>query len=64
MNYTEYLHHENYSTTTIVHYTNRITEFTKWLKKHKVTASEIDYKTCMKYIKYLQQKKDQTPNHQ
>ncbi|WP_024773094.1 tyrosine-type recombinase/integrase [Aquimarina macrocephali] len=57
MEYREYLHQENYSKTTIVHYLKRITEFTGWLKKRRITASEIDYKTCMKYIKHLQQKK-------
>ena len=57
MEYIEYLHQQNYSSTTVVHYLKRIAEFTKWLKKRRITAAQIDYKTCMKYIKYLQQKK-------
>lgn len=65
LEYIEYLHQANYSNTTIEHYLKRIAEFTKWLKTRKVTAVEIDYKTCMKYIKYLQQKriKPQTINN-
>ena len=65
MEYIEYLHRENYSNTTIEHYLKRIKEFTAWLKKRRITATEIDYKTCIKYIKYLQQKqiKPQTINN-
>ncbi len=55
--YQEYLHQNNYSKTTIEHYLKRTEEFTAWLKKHRIKANEIDYKTSLKYIKYLQQKR-------
>ncbi len=54
--YQEYLQQNNYSKTTIEHYLKRTKEFTAWLKKHRIKANEIDYKTSLKYIKYLQQK--------
>jgi len=65
MDYTDYLQQHNYSRTTIAHYLKRVKEFTKWLQKRKITAIDIDYKTCMRYIKYLQQKrmKPQTINN-
>lgn len=59
MKYEDYLEQNNYSKTTIEHYLKRIKEFTAWSKKYGVKASEIDYKTCLKYIKYLQQKRIQ-----
>lgn len=59
MIYEEYLEQNNYSKTTIEHYLKRIEEFTAWSKKYGVKVSEIDYKTCLKYIKYLQQKRIQ-----
>jgi integrase/recombinase XerD len=59
MIYEEYLEQNNYSKSTIEHYLKRIKEFTIWSKKYGVKANEIDYKTCLKYIKYLQQKRIQ-----
>lgn len=59
MIYQDYLEQNNYSKTTIEHYLKRIEEFTAWSKKYGVKASEIDYKTCLKYIKYLQRKRIQ-----
>lgn len=56
MSYEIYLQQNGYSNTTITHYEKRLKEFTKWLKKKHLNAIEIDYKTCLKYIKYLQQK--------
>lgn len=58
-NYEDYLEQNNYSKSTIEHYIKRIEEFTIWSKKYGIKASEIDYKTCLKYIKYLQQKRIQ-----
>ncbi|MCF6168813.1 tyrosine-type recombinase/integrase [Lutibacter sp.] len=55
MIYQDYLEQNNYSKTTIEHYIKRIKEFTTWSKKYGIKANEIDYKTCLKYIKYLQQ---------
>ncbi len=59
MKYEDYLEQNNYSKTTIEHYLKRIEEFTAWSKKYGCNPSEIDYKTCLKYIKYLQQKRIQ-----
>jgi len=59
MIYQDYLEQNNYSKTTNDHYLKRIKEFTSWLKKHKIKAIEIDYKTSLKYIKYLQGKRIQ-----
>ena len=59
MKYEEYLEQNNYSKTTIEHYLKRINEFTAWSKKYGIKATEIDYKTTLKYIKYLQQKRIQ-----
>ncbi len=59
MNYEKYLEQNNYSKTTIDHYLQRVEEFTAWSKKYGVKATEIDYKTCLKYVKYLQQKRIQ-----
>lgn len=59
MVYQEYLEQNNYSKSTIEHYLKRIGEFTAWSKKQGIKASEIDYKTCLRYIKYLQQKRIQ-----
>jgi len=59
MNYQEYLEQNNYSKTTIEHYLKRTQEFTDWSKKYGIKASEMDYKTCLKYVKYLQQKRIQ-----
>ncbi|XLS28393.1 tyrosine-type recombinase/integrase [Flavobacteriaceae bacterium M23B6Z8] len=63
--YEQYLIENNYSKTTIEHYLKRVEEFTAWSKKYRVKASEIDYKACLRYIKYLQQKniKVQTVNN-
>jgi len=57
--YEDYLEQNNYSKSTIKHYLKRVKEFTIWSKKYGIKASEIDYKTCLKYIKYLQQKRIQ-----
>jgi len=59
MIYQDYLEQNNYSKTTIEHYIKRIKEFTAWSKKYGIKANEIDYKTCLKYIKYLQRKRIQ-----
>lgn len=59
MKYEEYLAQNNYSKTTIEHYLKRIEDFTKWLKKKRITANSIEYRDCLNYIKYLQQKRIQ-----
>ncbi|QMU65806.1 MAG: hypothetical protein GKR88_17010 [Flavobacteriaceae bacterium] len=65
MNYKTYLEKENYRTTTIDSYTNGVGKFIKWCNRNHTTPDQIDYKTCMKYIKHLQRKNTnkKTVNH-
>ena len=55
-NYKTYLEDQKYSTTTIESYANQVEKFIHWCKRNHTTAESIDYKTCMKYLKYLQRK--------
>ena len=63
--YKDYLAKEKYSKTTIASYHNQVQHFKKWCVKNHTTPSQIDYKTCLKYIKYLTQKGNtkKTINH-
>jgi len=66
MNYRSYLEKENYSKSTIKSYTNGVHFFLKWCKRNHTNPELIDYKTILKYIKYLQRKNNtkKTVNHQ
>ncbi len=55
--YEEYLHQNNYSKTTIKHNLISVAKFTKWLQSKRLSATEIDYKGSLRYIKHLQGKK-------
>lgn len=55
MNYTEYLNEQGYSKTSQKGYTRQAELFTKWCKKQHTSVNSIDYKTTLKYIKYLTQ---------
>lgn len=61
----DYLQQQNYSQTTITGNQKQVELFTKWCKRNHTSANEIDYKTCLKYIKYLTRKKitKKTINH-
>ncbi|QAA81952.1 hypothetical protein EI546_09600 [Aequorivita sp. H23M31] len=63
--YSEFLEEQNYSKTTIKVYATEIQSFIKWCNRNSTTANEIDYKNCLKYIKYLTRKgtKKKTVNH-
>ena len=65
MNYKEYLEKAKYSRTTIESYTNQVDKFTTWCQRNHTTSESIDYKTCMKYIGYLQRENTnkKTVNH-
>ncbi len=54
--YSNYLEQQNYSKTTIESYTKTNQIFLKWCNRNHITAELIDYKTILKYIKYLQRK--------
>lgn len=55
--YQEYLEQENYSTSTITHYLERLESFTDWLQENNQSAVTIDYKTTLQYVQFLQSKK-------
>lgn len=65
MDYKNYLEKENYSKTTITSYTKQVEKFNKWCTRNHTTAESIDYKSILKYIKYLQRKQitKKTINH-
>lgn len=54
MDYRNYLQKQNYSTSTIESYAKQVEKFTAWCKRNHTTPEAIDYKVCMKYLKYLQ----------
>ena len=63
--YKSYLEKENYSKTTIESYYKQAEKFNQWCTKNHTTVESIDYKTILKYIKYLQRKQTtkKTINH-
>lgn len=54
--YKEYLEQQNYSKSTIKNYDNAKSRFIEWCKRNHTKPESIDYKTTLKYIKYLQRK--------
>jgi len=65
MEYNTYLQQQGYSTTTITSYCNAKSQFIEWCNRNSTTTIEIDYKTCLKFIKYLTRKGNskKTINH-
>ncbi|WP_299550641.1 tyrosine-type recombinase/integrase [Seonamhaeicola sp.] len=63
--YKQYLQEQAYSETTITGNEKQVESFKKWCKRNHTTPIEIDYKTCLKFIKYLNRKgtAKQTVNH-
>ena len=63
--YNTYLKKEGYTTKTIKSKELALQYFTKWCKRQSTTPIEIDYKTCLKYIKHLTRKGNskKTINH-
>ena len=61
----DYLEEQNYSNSTVNLHTKETQNFIKWCSRNSTTAIEIDYKKCLKYIKYLTRKgtKKKTINH-
>lgn len=64
--YKSYLEKEDYSKSTIKSYINGVQFFLKWCKRNHTNPELIDYKTILKYIKYLQRKNNtkKTVKHQ
>ncbi|WP_378187907.1 tyrosine-type recombinase/integrase [Aquimarina sp. W85] len=65
MNYDDYLKKEGYTEKTICTKDIERQNFTKWCKRQSTTPVQIDYKTCLKYIKHLTRKGNskRTINH-
>jgi site-specific recombinase XerD len=63
--YSTYLREQDYSETTIAGNEKQIELFKKWCKRNHTTPTEIDYKTTLKFIKYLTRKGNskKTINH-
>ena len=63
--YRTYLQEQGYSETTITGNEKQVEIFIKWCNRNHTTAIEIDYKTCLKFIKYLSNKRiaKKTINH-
>jgi len=64
--YRSYLEKENYSKSTIENYVKGVEVFIKWCNRNHTNPELIDYKTILKYIKYLQRKSNtkKTVKHQ
>ena len=64
--FSHYLQQEKYSESTVKSYNNTVEKFTDWCRKYGASAEEIDYKTFLKYVQYLQNKqvKKTTVKHQ
>ncbi len=52
----DYLGKQNYSESTVKTHAKESQNFIKWCKLNSTTPNEIDYKNCLKYIKYLTRK--------
>lgn len=52
-NYRNYLQESGYAETSIQSIERQVELFKMWCKRNHTTPTEIDYKTCLKYIKYL-----------
>lgn len=65
MDYKDYLQQKNYSETTIKSYVREVEKFISWCKTNHTSPKEIDYKTSLQYLKYLQRKhtNKRTVNH-
>lgn len=51
-----YLQKERHSNNSIERYLRRLKNYNSWCKKRGINDTQIDYKTLLKYIKYLQSK--------
>ncbi len=56
-NYKKYLEKENYRESTIKGYMIQANKFIAWSKSNHTNPERIDYKTLLKYIKYLQNRR-------
>ena len=65
MDYKTYLQKQQYAITTIESHCKAKSRFIEWCKKNHTSPVEIDYKTSLKYVKYLTRKGNskKTINH-
>ena len=56
--YKDYLEKQKYSRSTIKSYITAKSRFIEWSQRNHTSPESIDYKTFLKYIQYLQQKKN------
>ena len=63
--YREYLQEQGYSESTIKGSERQVQLFEKWCVRNHTTVTEIDYGTCLKFIKYMTRKGNgkKTVNH-
>ncbi len=63
--YKRYLQEQGYSEKSTYGYERQVELFEKWCKRNHTSPTEIDYKTCLKFIKYLTRKGNskKTINH-
>ena len=63
--YKTYLQEQDYSETTIIGNEKQVEIFIKWCKRNHTSPTQIDYKMCLKFIKYLTRKRitKKTINH-
>lgn len=63
--YKHYLQEQGYSETTITGNERQVAIFNNWCKRNHTTPNEIDYKTSLKFIKYITRKGNskKTINH-
>lgn len=54
--FNDYLKEQGYSETTVKVYQDAIQVFLKWCNRNHITASQIGYEQCLKFIKYLTRK--------
>jgi len=61
-----YLQQQTHSEVSIKQYLYKIKDYIKWNKTRRIKSTEVDYKTFLKYVKYLQQKawKPESVNNQ
>lgn len=57
-NFKEYLEIHAYSESTIRCYDGNITKFLSWCNKRGYEACTVDYKQCLDYVKYIQNRKN------
>jgi len=55
--FTEYMHKKAYSSDTIPGYDRCVTKFLNWCKQKQYEVSQLDYKRCLEYFEYIENKK-------